>query len=54
MIIAWTQYFNMFPDYKIEINEIIKNNSIISLFGYASATYNHLKNKENEILSSNK
>ena len=44
---AWTQYFEMFPDYKIEINETIENDSIISLFGYASGTYKNLKNKEN-------
>ncbi len=47
MRIGWTQYFKMFPDYKIEINDTIENDSIISLFGYASGTYKNLKNKEN-------
>ncbi len=44
---AWTQYFEMFPDYKIEIKETMENDSLISLFGYASGTYKNLKNKEN-------
>ena len=47
MRIGWTQYFEMFPDYKIEINETIANDSIISLFGYVSGTYKNLKNKDN-------
>lgn len=47
MRIGWTQYFEMFPDYKIEINETIVNDSTICLFGYASGTYKNLKNKEN-------
>ncbi len=47
MRVGWTQYFEMFPDYKIEIVETVKNDSIISLFGYASGTYKNLKNKEN-------
>ena len=44
---GWTHYFEMFPDYKIEINETIVNDSTICLFGYASGTYKNLKNKEN-------
>jgi len=47
MRIGWTRYFEMFPDYKIEINESFENGSTLCLFGYASGTYNNFKNKEN-------
>jgi hypothetical protein len=47
MRIGWTRYFEMFPDYKIEIEETIEKDKIISLFGYASGTYKNLVNKEN-------
>jgi len=36
---AWIGYFDLFPDYKIEINEIVTKNSLICLFGYAGGTY---------------
>lgn len=36
---AWKAYFAMFPDYKIEINDIVEKGSLICLFGYASGTY---------------
>jgi len=36
---AWSLYFKMFPDYKIEVEDILENDSIIVLLGYASATY---------------
>jgi ketosteroid isomerase-like protein len=44
---AWTGYFNLFPDYKIEINEIFEKESLICMIGYASGTYKNLKNKDN-------
>jgi ketosteroid isomerase-like protein len=44
---AWTGYFNLFPDYKIEINEIFEKESLICMTGYASGTYKNLKNKDN-------
>lgn len=36
---AWTGYFDLFPDYKVEITETLQNDSIIVLLGYASGTY---------------
>ena len=36
---AWIGYFNLFPDYKIEITDTLQNDSIIVLLGYASGTY---------------
>ena len=36
---AWDVYFTMFPDYKIEINEILEKGSLMCILGYASGTY---------------
>jgi len=44
---AWIGYFGLFPDYKIEVNEILEKNSLICILGYASGTYMNLKNKDN-------
>ncbi len=44
---AWIGYFALFPDYKIEINEIFEKDSSICLLGYTSATYKNLKNENN-------
>jgi len=40
MIEGWSSYFKMFPDYKIEIEDIIQENEIVGAFGTASGTYN--------------
>ena len=44
---AWIDYFSLFPDYKIEINETFEKDSLICILGYASATYKNLKNGDN-------
>ncbi len=44
---GWIGYFNMFPDYKIEIIDITESDSIIGIFGYASGTYKELKDEIN-------
>ncbi len=44
---AWMGYFVLFPDYKIEIDEIIEKNSLICLFGHAGGTYMNKINDEN-------
>ncbi len=36
---GWKQYFSMFPDYWIEIDEVIEASDIVFGFGTASATY---------------
>lgn len=44
---AWIAYFAMFPDYKIEINEIFEKDSLICIIGYASGTYNGIQDENN-------
>jgi ketosteroid isomerase-like protein len=44
---GWKGYYELFPDYKIEISDITENGSTIGLFGYANATYKNLTNKLN-------
>ena len=44
---AWIAYFAMFPDYKIEINEIFEKDSLICILGYASGTYKGIQNENN-------
>jgi hypothetical protein len=39
MIAGWKMYFEMFPDYKIEIENIIQEKEIIGAFGTAIGTY---------------
>jgi ketosteroid isomerase-like protein len=36
---AWYTYFKWFPDYTIEIKEMICGNDVYALFGFASGTY---------------
>jgi len=36
---AWTGYFGLFPDYKIEATELLQNDATVAVFGYAGATY---------------
>jgi len=43
---AWMGYFALFPDYKIEINEIFENDNFIGMFGYASGTYLNIINED--------
>jgi hypothetical protein len=44
---AWIGYFGLFPDYKIEINEIFEKDSLFCILGYASGTYMNLTNDYN-------
>lgn len=44
---GWKGYFALFPDFKIEIEDMAENDSIFGLFGYASATYKNLKDESN-------
>jgi ketosteroid isomerase-like protein len=44
---GWKGYYELFPDYQIEISDITENVSTLGLFGYASATYKNLTNKLN-------
>lgn len=40
MTSGWTSYFRMFPDYKIEVESMLQNESLVAVFGSASGTYN--------------
>lgn len=44
---SWIDYFIMFPDYKIEVADILQKENLVCILGYASGTYKNLKNKEN-------
>jgi len=40
MIDGWKSYFRMFPDYRIDIESILHNGSLVAIFGSAFGTYN--------------
>lgn len=44
---SWIDYFAMFPDYTIGIDEILEKDNLICFLGYASGTYRNLKNEQN-------
>lgn len=41
---GWTGYFQLFPDYTIEITGIFVNGDAAAAFGFAGGTYKGLKN----------
>jgi ketosteroid isomerase-like protein len=43
---GWSRYFQMFPDYKIEITEIFLNGDTIAAFGFAGGTFQGLHDKK--------
>ena len=44
---AWIGYFNLFPDYKIEITGMLQKKSLFYLVGYAGGTYMNMINENN-------
>jgi len=44
---GWKGYYELFPDYQIEVSDITENESVFGLFGYACGTYKNLVNKLN-------
>lgn len=36
---SWTEYFKLFPDYKVEVEHMLGEGNMVAVFGYASATY---------------
>jgi ketosteroid isomerase-like protein len=44
---GWEGYYELFPDYQIEISDIIENDPVFGLFGYVSGTYKNLTNRLN-------
>jgi ketosteroid isomerase-like protein len=45
---GWTDYFNLFPDYKIEITDTYSDENRIAVFGFASGTFENRKTETNE------
>jgi ketosteroid isomerase-like protein len=43
---GWIGYFQMFPDYKIEITEIFVNGDTVAAFGFAGGTFQGLNDKK--------
>src|SRR5690349_7136873 len=39
MLLGWRKYFSLMPDYRIEIENIIAEGSMVALFGKASGTF---------------
>ncbi|MBZ0201664.1 MAG: nuclear transport factor 2 family protein [Ignavibacteria bacterium] len=39
LMLGWQEYFKMFPDYKIEIDEFYSCGDVFAMFGFASGTY---------------
>ena len=44
---GWQNYYQLFPDYIIEITDLFEHKSVFGLFGYASGTYKSIKDKSN-------
>jgi len=44
---GWKGYFELFPDYNIEITDIVENDAMIGLFGFVNATYKNIKDESN-------
>lgn len=44
---GWQNYYQLFPDYNIQITDVIEDNSIIGLFGYASGSYKNINIETN-------
>jgi limonene-1,2-epoxide hydrolase len=40
MIKGWQSYFQMFPDYKINIERVLADDALVAVFGSAFGTYN--------------
>ena len=45
---GWKGYFQLFPDYRIEITDFFDDGNIIACFGFASGTYKGLAKEKNE------
>ena len=46
--ISQQDYYQVFPDYRVEITDVIESDSVIGLFGYASGTYKIKNDKTND------
>jgi len=44
---GWQSYYQLFPDYNIKITDVVEDNTIIGLFGYAGGSYKSIEKKTN-------
>jgi ketosteroid isomerase-like protein len=44
---AWENYFQMFPDYKIEIDEFYESDDLYVMLGFASGTFKGIEPERN-------
>ena len=44
---GWKGYYELFPDYQIDITDIIDNDPVFGMFGYVDGTYKGAKNESN-------
>lgn len=44
---GWKGYFELFPDYTIEVTDIIAGEPVIGLFGFVHATYKNIADESN-------
>ncbi|NTW31542.1 MAG: nuclear transport factor 2 family protein [Bacteroidetes bacterium] len=44
---AWELYFEWFPDYTIEITDVIQGETCVAAFGFANGTFHNLHNEKN-------
>lgn len=45
---AWIDFYKLFPDYHMEVNEVITKNDIVLVTGLASGTYKNLKHEDKD------
>jgi hypothetical protein len=45
---AWIDFYKLFPDYNIEINEVVTKNDIVIVTGFSSGTYKNLKDEDKD------
>jgi ketosteroid isomerase-like protein len=43
MAAGWKEYFRMFPDYEIRVENILGDGALVAVFGSADGTYNQGK-----------
>jgi limonene-1,2-epoxide hydrolase len=45
---AWVDFYKLFPDYHLEVNEIITKNEVVMVNGFASGTYKNLRHEDKD------
>lgn len=44
---GWPGYFSWFPDYRIEVSDVLVSGNVVALFGHASGTYHGIETPDN-------